>query len=112
MIALLYRNLDDSAVQHFGPDYMARISGDGSFNFHNLPAGTFRLYALQDADGGRTYNSKKETFAFFDSVIIIQYLTLLMALTGPSSGPSTVLFLLQVWAMSRITKNVLKKIAT
>jgi len=71
MIALLYRNLDDSAVQHFVPDYMARISGDGSFNFHNLPAGTFKLYALQDADGGRTYNSKKETFAFFDSVIVI-----------------------------------------
>lgn len=35
---------------------------------------------------------------------IITYLTLLMAVTGPSSGPSAILFLTQLWSLSRITK--------
>jgi len=40
------------------------------------------------------------------AVIMFQYMSLLMALTGPSSGSSTVLFLLQIWALHRITKTI------
>lgn len=71
MIALLYRNADDSAVQKRKPDYVARLEGDGSFTFINLPAGSFKVYALKDGDGGKNYNSKKETFAFADEAITI-----------------------------------------
>lgn len=39
------------------------------------------------------------------AVIMFQYMSLLMALTGPSSGPSTVLFILQIWALNCITKT-------
>jgi Bacterial Ig-like domain len=71
MVAMLYRNTDDSAVQKTKPDYVARLKGDGSFSFVNLPAGSFKLYALKDGDGGRTYNSKKELFAFADTAVIV-----------------------------------------
>ncbi len=66
---LLYRNLDDTAVQKLKPDYMTKLNGDGSFRFRNLPPGRFNVYALKDGDGGKTYNSKTEIFAFADSAV-------------------------------------------
>ena len=71
LVALLYRNADDSAVQKRKPDYLARLSGDGSFSFVNLAPGKYKIYALKDGDGGRTYNSKKELFAFADEDISV-----------------------------------------
>ena len=71
LMALLYRKTDDSAVQKRKPDYIAKLSGDGSFTFVNLRAGSFNIYALKDGDGGKTYNSKKEIFAFADAPVTI-----------------------------------------
>jgi uncharacterized protein (DUF2141 family) len=71
LLAMLYRKTNDSAVQKNKPDYIARLSGDGSFTFVNLPAGSFNVYALKDGDGGKTYNSKKEMFAFSDAQVIV-----------------------------------------
>jgi uncharacterized protein (DUF2141 family) len=71
LIALLYRSTDDSAVQKNKPDYVARLKGDGDFTFVNLPAGNFKVYALKDGDGGKTYNSKKEIFAFANSPVTV-----------------------------------------
>lgn len=71
LLALLYRKTDDSAVRKTKPDYVARLGGDGSFTFVNLPAGSFNVYALKDGDGGKTYNSKKEIFAFADDPVTI-----------------------------------------
>lgn len=71
LIAMLYRNADDSTVQKNKPDYIAKLSGDGSFTFINLPPGNFNVYALKDGDGGKTYNSKKEIFAFADAAIAV-----------------------------------------
>lgn len=71
LIAMLYRNTVDSIVQKEKPDYISRLSGDGSFTFINLPAGNFKVYALKDGDGGKTYNSKKELFAFADEVATV-----------------------------------------
>ncbi len=71
LTAMLYRNADDSAVQKRKPDYMAKLRGDGSFLFVNLPPGNFKVYALKDGDGGKTYNSKKELFAFADAPVTV-----------------------------------------
>ena len=71
LIAMLYRNADDSAVQKRKPDYIAKLKGDGSFVFNNLSAGNYKIYALKDGDGGRTYNSKTELFAFADHDITV-----------------------------------------
>ncbi len=66
LIVLLHRNLNDSAVRHNRPRYVTRLDTAGNFNFKNLPAGTFAIYALSDA-GGRLYTSSTQLFAFADS---------------------------------------------
>lgn len=71
LFAMLYRNATDTAVQKRKPDYITRLKGDGSFRFTNLPAGNFKLYALKDGDGGKTYNSKTEIFAFAEKEISV-----------------------------------------
>jgi hypothetical protein len=71
VIAMLYRNADDSAVQKRKPDYISYPNGKGEFRFNNLPAGKFKLYALQDGDGGKTYNSPVEIFGFTDNDVTV-----------------------------------------
>lgn len=66
---LLYRNTADSAVQKTKPDFLTKLKGDGSFEFKNLPAADFKIYALKDGDGNKYYSIKTELFAFFDSVV-------------------------------------------
>ena len=70
LIALLYRNAPDTAVQKRKPDYIARLNGKGEFTFNNLPPGNFKVYALKDGDGSKNYNSKVEQFAFTEPVIV------------------------------------------
>ena len=69
IIALLYRNADDSAVQKRKPNYIAKLDSSGNFTFKYLAAGSYKIYALKDGDGGKTYNSKIEPFAFADSAV-------------------------------------------
>ncbi|MEP6594552.1 MAG: Ig-like domain-containing domain [Ginsengibacter sp.] len=69
--AYLYNNLDDSAVQKQKPRYIAKLDSAGIFSFKNLAAGVYNVYALKDGDGGKTYNSPVEMFAFADSVVNI-----------------------------------------
>ncbi|MGC4101299.1 Ig-like domain-containing domain [Ferruginibacter sp.] len=69
MIVMLYRNAVDSTVEKIKPNYIAFVKGDGSFSFYNLPPGNFNIYALKDGDGGKTYNSKSELFAFLDKPV-------------------------------------------
>ena len=71
IMAMLYRNADDSAVQKKKPDYIARLNGDGDFTFNNLPPGIFKLYALKDGDGSKTYNAKVELFAFATAAVTV-----------------------------------------
>lgn len=66
---MLYRNLSDTAVLKTKPDYLTKPNGSGNFTFNHLPATDFKIYALKDGDGGKTYNSKTEIFAFTDSAI-------------------------------------------
>jgi uncharacterized protein (DUF2141 family) len=65
----LYRDAVDTTVQKFKPNYIAKLNSEGKFKFENLPNGKFRVYAIKDGDGSKTYNSNKETFAFLNSEI-------------------------------------------
>jgi uncharacterized protein (DUF2141 family) len=69
LIVMLYKNLADSAILKLKPKYIARPDGQGKFSFGNLSAGEYKVYALKDANGSRTYDSKTELFAFSDSSI-------------------------------------------
>lgn len=71
LIAMLYKNAVDSTVENRKPDYVARLSKEGNYTFKNLSAGSYKLYALKDGDGGKTYNSTIETFAFAPTDIMV-----------------------------------------
>jgi hypothetical protein len=70
LIAMLYKSSDDSAVIKEKPRYIARIDKDGNYNFKNLPADTFSLYALKDEGGQHRYLSSSQLFAFADERVI------------------------------------------
>ena len=71
LIVMLYKNLDDTAVAKLKPKYIARLDGQGNFSFENLSAGEYKVYALKDIAGSRTYNNKSELFAFNNTSIIV-----------------------------------------
>lgn len=71
LTVLLHRSSDDSSIIKDRPRYIARLTADGNFNFRNLPAGTFYLYALKDEGGTRRYLSKSQLFAFSGKPVII-----------------------------------------
>ena len=67
----LYKNAPDSAVQKRRPDYITKLDSLGTFHFNYLPGGSYKVYAIKDGDGSKTYNSKSELFGFLDSNIIV-----------------------------------------
>lgn len=71
LIALLYNDLDDSAILKNKPRYITRLDSSGNFTFRNLSGGTYHVFGLKDESGQRYYNSKTELFAFADSVVVI-----------------------------------------
>ena len=52
------------------PDYITRIIGRQSFGFLNLPAGTYKVYALKDGDGAK-HTTRKKVFAFASEDITV-----------------------------------------
>jgi hypothetical protein len=66
---LLYRELADSSVKKHLPDYISLVNENGYFRINNVKEGSYRLYALKDADNSKNYNLEDEDFAFADSVI-------------------------------------------
>lgn len=69
LIVVLHTNPADSAVVKERPRYVARLNGQGSFMFRNLPADTFAIYAMKDEGGARRYQSRTQLFAFADSAV-------------------------------------------
>jgi len=68
LIVVLHRNFDDSVVAKEKPRYITKLDGKGTFNFKNLPAGTFALYAIPN-EFSRHYDDTTKPFAFADSAI-------------------------------------------
>lgn len=71
LLVFLYKNLSDSAVYKEKPRYVARLDSSGKYQFQNLAAGTYHLYALKDESGQKMYNNPSQLFAFADSPVVI-----------------------------------------
>ena len=71
LIAMLQQNFEDSAVAKEKPRYYTKLKGDGSFAFKFIKPGKYNLFALKDADGGKTYNQPSEMIAFLDSPVTV-----------------------------------------
>jgi hypothetical protein len=68
LIVVLQKNLNDSAVVKEKPRYITRLDGEGNFQFKNLAAGTFAIYAIPN-DFSKKYEDTTKPFAFADSAI-------------------------------------------
>ncbi len=68
-MVLLYSHPDDSSVVKQIPDYISRTESNGEFRIDNVRPGTYRLYALADADNSKNYNNRDEFFAFYPEPI-------------------------------------------
>lgn len=60
----LHQNLDDSAFTSLPLERVARTNGSGRFVIKGVHPGTYRIYALQEADGTFTFSQKSEMLAF------------------------------------------------
>ncbi len=70
IIAALYKNTNDTAIITQRPNYIAKLQGDGSFKFVNLPIGNFKLYVINNSYS-KKYDDSTQLFAFYDSLINI-----------------------------------------
>jgi len=68
LLVVLHRNLDDSAVVKEKPRFIAKLDGQGNFEFRNLPEGIFALYAIPN-EFSRRYDDTTKPFAFADKPI-------------------------------------------
>ena len=60
----LYDNLSDTIFGHEPMVRISRTDSRGHFTIKGVAPGTYRAYALQDADGDFVYNQKSEMLAF------------------------------------------------
>lgn len=70
ILVLLYKNLSDTAPQKVKPDYIAKTQKSGIFELTNIAEGTYKIYALKDANSNLIFDLPNEKFAFFDTLII------------------------------------------
>ncbi len=70
MQVMLYASGDgDSAVVRHSPMYVVRTDAAGNFLLQGLPARSFRVYALRDANANLTFDGGAEWIGFYDSVV-------------------------------------------
>jgi len=70
LVAVLHKNLRDSAVRTQRPLYAVKLDGTGRFHFRNLPADTFALYVIGDAGMVKKYMQNTQLFAFADRPVV------------------------------------------
>ena len=66
----LHMNLNDSALNTLPFDRVSRTDSRGRFSIRGVAPGKYRIYALMDGTQNYLYDSKTETVAFSDSIII------------------------------------------
>ena len=66
----LHKNLNDSAFTKLPFDRVSRTDSRGHFSIRGVAPGKYRIYALMDGNQNYQFDSKTETIAFSDSIII------------------------------------------
>lgn len=69
-LVMLHSVKDYSAFVDSIPDYIGITNKEGLFLIDNVKKGSYRLYALTDADNSMTYNQAGEKIAFADSILV------------------------------------------
>ena len=66
----LHANLDDSAFVKLPFERISRTDSRGQFIIRGIRPGTYRIYALKDGNQNYMFDSKTETIAYLDSLIV------------------------------------------
>ena len=69
LIAVLYSNLNDTAVLKTKPKYMARVDSKGNFKFQHLPNATYNVFVMPN-EYSKRYDDSTKMFAFMDSATL------------------------------------------
>ncbi|MFN5628287.1 MAG: Ig-like domain-containing domain, partial [Bacteroidota bacterium] len=78
----------DSFSFKFLPDYFTKTDASGSFNISNVKKGSFKLFALKDANSNYKYDSPDEKIAFYDSIFTADTFPKLFELNSFLATPS------------------------
>lgn len=70
MLVGLYNKTSDSTPIKNIPTYFTKVK-DGNFNFLNLAAGDYLLFALQDANSNYLYDLANEKIAFYNELVTV-----------------------------------------
>jgi hypothetical protein len=70
-LVMLYENLADTVVRKERPYYFARTDKEGHFKLDYLKSGTFKAFALVDANQNYLFDQKEEPIAFLDAPIVL-----------------------------------------
>lgn len=69
VLFMLYDNLSDTVVRTIRPFYFAKTDTSGTFLIENVRAGTFKGFALKDANLNYKFDQANELIGFPDSLI-------------------------------------------
>ncbi|MBL0294422.1 MAG: Ig-like domain-containing protein [Saprospiraceae bacterium] len=69
---ILYEDMSDSAVFKSQPKYFVTAEKDGSFSFSNLPNRPFKVYAFQDENQNKKWDSLIEKIGFLSQTIQVK----------------------------------------
>lgn len=69
VLALLYKEMADSAVLTKKPFYFAKTNSEGKFSLDNIKAGSYRLFALKDENFNYIYDLPNEEIAFLQAPV-------------------------------------------
>jgi uncharacterized protein (DUF2141 family) len=70
-LILMHSHFADSAPLKMLPDYITLADINGGFRINNVRSGTYHLFALQDKNNDKKYDSDEE-FAFLDNPVKIE----------------------------------------
>lgn len=71
VLVMLYDTFEDSVPYKKFPTYLAITNADGTFRINNIRAGTYKAFALKEANANLKYDSPEESIAFSDTLIQI-----------------------------------------
>lgn len=71
LIVSLYDNLSDTCFTTLKPFYLTRTDKQGNYDFQNLRADTFQIFALADENVSYTYDLQTEQVAYLDSFLFL-----------------------------------------
>lgn len=71
IIVMLYTTRSDSAPYKSLPSYFAKTEADGTFRIRNIRPGTYKAFALKDANSNFIYDLPDESIGFTDKPVTI-----------------------------------------